>query len=118
MPAPCFAAPDQTARDLTLVSADDLPRFLEGQPKPVQAWLTGSGFEAGLGEVRLLPGADGAVGGAVAGLGTAKARARLRFGVAKALAGLPGGAWRLAGQIDRGGTARGGAGLAAAAVPL
>ena len=99
MPAPCFASPDQTARDLTLVSADDLPRFLEGQPKPVQAWLTGSGFEAGLGEVRLLQGADGAVSGAVAGLGTAKARARLRFGVVKALAGLPGGAWRLAGQI-------------------
>ena len=64
----------------------------------MQAWLTGSGFEAGLGEVRLLQGADGAVSGAVAGLGTAKARARLRFGVVKALAGLPGGAWRLAGR--------------------
>ena len=52
-----------------------------------------------MGEVRLLQGADGAVSGAVAGLGTAKARARLRFGVVKALAGLPGGAWRLVGDI-------------------
>ena len=99
MAAPRFAEPDQTARDLMVVSADALPDWLEGQPAAVTAWLRGSGFAAGLGELRLLPGPDGAVMGAVAGLGTAKARARLRFGLVKALAGLPGGAWRLVGDL-------------------
>ena len=101
MPAPRFADVTETARDVTVVSAEGLPGWLEGQPAAVQAWLKGTGFEAGLGEVRLLMGPDGAVSGAVAGFGTAKARGRLRFGFVKALAGLPGGAWRLAGDLTQ-----------------
>ena len=101
MTNPCFADPGLAARDLMVVSADTLPDWLATQPDRVQAWLKGSGFEAGLGEVRLLPGPDGAVSGAVAGLGTAKARARLRFGIVRAFAGLPGGAWRLVGELSQ-----------------
>ena len=101
MTNPCFADPGLAARDLMVVSADTLPDWLATQPARVQAWLKGSGFEAGLGEVRLLPGPDGAVSGAVAGLGTAKARARLRFGIVRAFAGLPGGAWRLVGELSQ-----------------
>ena len=97
MPEPRFADPRQIARELTVVSAESLPDWLAGQPAAIRAWLTGSDFAAGLGELRLLPGAEGAVAGAVAGLGTPKTRARQRFGLVKALAGLPGGAWRLAG---------------------
>ena len=106
MPAPCFADPSLAdlslaARDLTVVSAEELPDWLATQPAAVTAWLKGSGFEAGLGELRLLQGPDGAVNGAVAGLGTARARARMRFGLAKAFAGLPGGAWRLVGDLTQ-----------------
>ena len=101
MPAPCFADSSLAARDLTVVSAEELPDWLATQPAAVTAWLKGSGFEAGLGEVRLLQGPDGTVSGAVAGLGTARARARLRFGLARAFAGLPGGAWRLLGDLTQ-----------------
>ena len=101
MPEPRFADASAPARPVTLVSVDRLPDWLSGQDAAVQAWLKGSGFEAGLGDMRLLQGPDGAVAGAVAGLGTAKARARLRFGLVKALAGLPGGVWRLEGEISQ-----------------
>ena len=101
MNRPQFGDPAQPARDLFVVRAEALPAWLAGQTPVVRAWLTGSGFEAGLGEMRLLPGPDGAVFGAVAGLGTDKTRARMRFGVVKALAGLPGGAWRLVGDLTQ-----------------
>lgn len=64
-------------------------------------WLQATGFKGDLGELRLLPGPDGAVIGAVAGYGTAAARRRLRFGVAKAVAALPAGAWRIEGDLTR-----------------
>ncbi|MEI6098201.1 MAG: leucyl aminopeptidase family protein, partial [Alphaproteobacteria bacterium] len=70
-----------------------------GQPAAVQAWLKGSGFAAGLGEVRLLMAPDGSVSSAVVGLGTTAAQARSRFGLVKGLADLPGGAWRLLGDL-------------------
>jgi leucyl aminopeptidase len=99
MTQPKFADPAQPARDLTVIAADGLAAWLTGQPASVQAWLTGSGFEAGLGDVRLLIGPDGTVTGAVAGFGTVAARARMRFGLARAMAGLPGGAWRVVGDL-------------------
>jgi leucyl aminopeptidase len=99
MQTPLFADREATAREVTVVTTDELPKWMEAQPAAVQAWLRGSGFEAGLGEVRLLQGPDGAVTGAVAGFGTAKARGRLRFGLSRAVAALPGGAWRLVGDL-------------------
>lgn len=99
MTEPKFADAGAVARDLTIVSTEGLADWLGQQPASVQAWLNGSGFEAGLGDLRLIPGADGTVSGAVAGLGTAATRARGRFGLVKALAGLPGGAWRLVGDL-------------------
>jgi leucyl aminopeptidase len=101
MPEPRFADASAPARDLTVVTSEALPQWLEAQPAAVRAWLTATGFEAGLGELQLLPGPDGAVIGAVAGFGTAKARGRLRFGLVRALAGLPGGAWRLVGDLTQ-----------------
>lgn len=101
MPAPQFADPSAPTRDLTVVAADALPSWAEAQPEAVRHWLAATGFEAAFGELRLLPGPDGAVAGAVAGLGTAKARARLRFGLVKAIAALPGGAWRLRGDLTQ-----------------
>ena len=99
MTHPSFADTEAAARTLTVVRAEGLADWLAAQPGPVQAWLKGTGFEAGLGEVRLLAGPDGTVQGAVAGFGTAKARARMRFGLARAVVGLPAGNWRLAGDL-------------------
>ena len=97
---PRFADAGAPARVLTIVTAEGLADWLLAQAAEVRAWVVGSGFVAGLGEVRLLPGPQG-VAAAVAGLGTAAARGRLRFGLARALAGLPGGAWRLAGELTQ-----------------
>jgi leucyl aminopeptidase len=96
---PRFAEPGSTARRLHAVTPDDLPQFRDGLPKAQQAWLAGTGFAAGLGELCLLPDASGDIVAAVAGLGTASARRRLRFGLAKAVAGLPAGAWQLDGKL-------------------
>lgn len=95
-----FAKPSPAARPLHVLRPEELGAFLAGPGQPWATWLTATGFEAGLGELRLLPASDGGVAGAVAGYGTAQARRRLRFGLAKAVAGLPEGDWRLEGQLD------------------
>lgn len=96
---PVFADPAAPSRALHVVSAEGLTAFLATQPTAVQAWLAGSGFEAALGHLRLIPGDDG-VACAVAGLGKPATRARQRFGLAKAVAGLPAGNWHLAGDLS------------------
>lgn len=96
---PSFADTTATARPVTMISADDLAAFLKTLPQAQSAWLTASGFEAALGDLRLMPGATG-VDSAVVGLGTAKSRARLRFGAVKALAQLPAGDWSLQGEMS------------------
>lgn len=100
MPTPAFAAPDAPSRPLHVVTPDGLDAFLAGQPAATTAWLKATGFEAGPGDLRLIPGADGTVLAAVAGLGSAKARARGRFHLARAAAGLPDGAWHLEGDLS------------------
>ena len=95
-----FAEPSAAARPFHVLRPEEVEAYLAGPGQAWVAWLTATGFEAGLGEVRLLPGPDGSVAGAVAGYGTAQARRRLRFGLAKAIAGLPQGDWRLEGQLD------------------
>ncbi len=91
-----FADAAAPFRTLTLVAAEDWPAYRDASPDA--GWLTATGFEAALGDLRLVPGPDG-VASAIAGLGTAKSRARLRFGVAKAVAGLPAGNWATAGTL-------------------
>ena len=82
MPRPAFADADASSRPLHVVAPDGLADFLAGQPPATAAWLGATGFEAAPGELRLIPGVDGSVQAAVAGLGTAKARARGRFPLA------------------------------------
>jgi leucyl aminopeptidase len=96
---PRFAAPSSASRPLHVVASDTFAGWRGTLPAPWQAWLTGTGFEAALGDVRLLPGPDGAVAAAVVGYGTPKARARQRFGIAKAATTLPAGDWHLAGGL-------------------
>ena len=93
---PRFADPAAKSRPLYLVASEGWAASL---PEAHQAWLAASGFEAGLGDLRLLPGPEG-VAAAVLGLGNAKARARSRFGVVKGIGALPAGAWTLATPLD------------------
>ncbi len=97
---PAFADPAEPSLPLHVVRAADLAGFLDGVGARWRGWLTGSGFEAGLGEVRLLPDAESSVAGAVVGLGTDVARRRQRFGLSKAVALLPAGNWALQGSLD------------------
>ncbi len=98
---PAFAPQSATTMPLHVLRPEDLAAFLAGPGAEWANWLTATGFEAGLGELRLLPRADGNLAGAVAGYGSAQARRRLRFGLAKAIAGLPAGDWRLEGRLDQ-----------------
>ncbi len=98
---PSFAAPDADARALHLVPSDGLDAFAASLPVFHQRWLNDTGFKAALGDLRLLPDPiTGQASAAVVGFGTAAARARSRFGVAKALPNLPQGAWALAGTLN------------------
>ncbi|WP_128253220.1 leucyl aminopeptidase family protein [Falsirhodobacter deserti] len=94
-----ISAPDATSRPLHIVSAEALEGWLAQQTAPVSAWLRGSGFAAALGDLRLLPGIDGAPAAAVIGHGTAATRRRVRFGLAPA-ARLPEGDWHLEGAMS------------------
>jgi leucyl aminopeptidase len=96
-----FADPSPAARPLYVLRPEELAPFLAGPGAAWAGWLQATGFEAGLGETRLLPGLDGSVAGAVAGYGTVQARRRQRFGLAKAVASLPTGDWVLSGRLDR-----------------
>lgn len=94
-----FADPGAAARPFHVLRPEDIADFLSGAGARWAGWLRATGFEATLGELRLLPDADGSACGAVAGLGTDQARRRQRFGLAKAISGLPEGAWRLEGAL-------------------
>lgn len=98
-PSNVFALPSPETRPLHALRPEDLTEFLLGPGAPWAGWLRGTGFEAGLGETRALPGADGNVVAAVVGLGTAQARRRLRFGLAKSVPALPLGDWVLTGRM-------------------
>jgi len=95
---PRFADP-AAALPLHVVAPEDLPAWRESQPDPWRAWLLGTQFEAALGDARLLPGPDGHPAAAVLGLGTAGARRRQRFGLARAAQALQGRDWRMEGDL-------------------
>ncbi|MGP3696804.1 leucyl aminopeptidase family protein [Rhodobacter sp. NSM] len=97
--SPSFADPAADSLPVHVVASDALADWLARQPDEVRAWLSATGFEAGLGELRLLPAAGGGIAGAVIGSGTAKARARSRFGLSRGLSGLPEGDWHLKGDL-------------------
>ncbi|MEM8554083.1 MAG: leucyl aminopeptidase family protein [Pseudomonadota bacterium] len=85
---------------LYVVSAEEVDTWLEALPDRHRTWLTASGFAAAPGDLRLLPGEDGAVEAAVLGLGNADAQARSRFTVAQAAPKLPDGAWSIEASFD------------------
>lgn len=98
---PVFADAGAAALPLHVVTPEGVADLGARLGAAAAGWLAATGFKGELGELRLLPGLEGAVAGAVVGYGTASARRRMRFGVLKAVAGLPAGDWRIEGDLTR-----------------
>ncbi len=99
--SPRFAPATAAALPLYLLGPEALTDAKGPLSGAARAWLQATGFAAGLGETALLPDAQGGIAGAAVGLGTAGARRRTRFGLARALATLPAGSvWRLEDRPD------------------
>lgn len=67
-----------------------------GLSAPALAWAEAQGFNGGLGQLVTLPDADGRIAAVLLGYGTAEARTRARFPLAKAASALPKGVYQLA----------------------
>jgi len=76
------------SRPLWLVTEAQLPRWLNEQPAAVANWVRGHGFQAEKHRVLSYPSDDGAIGGAVAGMGPLRSLADLKL-------------WHAAGLADR-----------------
>jgi leucyl aminopeptidase len=76
------------SRPLWLLTESDLPRWLSEQPAPVANWVRNHAFQAERHRVLAYPGADGGIGGAVAGLGSLRSVGELKV-------------WHAAGLSDR-----------------
>ena len=101
MPFADFAPPGTPALPLHLVAKEGREGWAQALPDPARAWVAACGWQAGAGDLILLPDAQGGIAGAALGLGDAQARRRARFQVAAAAAKLPpGGVWRIEAALD------------------
>jgi leucyl aminopeptidase len=91
-----FAPSDAPALPLHVVDEENLHATLAALPAPCAAWAQVNGFAGKLGQALLVPGEDGKPAFALAGYGTAAARARGRFHLAAAAARLPANVYALA----------------------
>ncbi|MGC1428860.1 MAG: leucyl aminopeptidase family protein [Albidovulum sp.] len=95
-----FADPAGASRPVHLVEEGRATDFVAEYPAPGCRWLQSARFTGALGQYCLVPGENGAPAAAVFGLGSAVARRRGRFHVARLVADLPKGDWHLEGDID------------------
>jgi len=92
-----FAAADSPAIPLHVIEQNALDAWLADQPEHIATWVRAAGFTAGLGATLMVPDAKGGLGMALAGYGTAEARARGRFHLAAAAMQLPEGTYAFQG---------------------
>ena len=95
---PGFAADGATALPLHLVRRDTLAAWRGAQPAAVGTWLEAHAFDGAAGTMLPLPGADGGIAGALLGIGDPLDP----YSYAHGPAGLPGDAWRVAGELPDG----------------
>lgn len=84
-----FAPQNASSIPLTLLSPDALKDWREGQPKRVQDWVDAMGFKASFGATLVIPGEDGVIQAALAGMGAKSSRQRERFALGAARKSLP-----------------------------
>ncbi len=85
----CFAKEGTEVVPLILLEETDFNGWLVNQPTSIQNWCEVHDFKAELGQVLILPDLEGNMTLAVVGIGTAKAREKGRFALAKAASKLP-----------------------------
>lgn len=90
-----FAPLDAATRPIHLVAEGARPDLSPSHA----AWAKAQGFTGALGQLCVLPGADGAPEAALFGMGRPATRARGRFPLAIAAAALSEGDWHLAGDL-------------------
>jgi leucyl aminopeptidase len=95
-----FAAADIDSLPLHLIEEAELHEALARLPAAARKWAETQGFRATLGQCCVLPNAEGGLAGALFGLGSAAARARGRFHIAKAAETLPEAIWHLEGKLS------------------
>jgi leucyl aminopeptidase len=95
-----FADATATSRPLHVLRPDEMAGFIDNEGSLWAGWLAANSFKAAAGELCLLPGTDGGIAAAVAGIGTPEATRRQRFILAKVVNRLPAGAWRLSGNLS------------------
>ena len=97
---PAFADPAAPSLPLYLIEEGQADRWAEYLLPAARAWLATAGFTGALGQLVLLPAADGQLAGAAFGLGSDRTRGRGRFHLAQAAAQLPEGDWHLEGTLS------------------
>lgn len=96
-----FAPSTAPAIALHVVEQDALEKWALSQPQPVRTWINANGFTGALGQVLMIPGAEGVPDQALAGYGTAAGRARVRFPLAAAAQALPEGVYSIASGLPQ-----------------
>ncbi len=95
MTAPKFAAPGAPAIPLHLVTKAEVETWRGGLEDRERTWVDASGFDGSAGSAVTVPGSDGSVAAAAAGLGTAEDAVRRRFTLGAVRSRLPAGTYRL-----------------------
>jgi leucyl aminopeptidase len=92
-----LSADPADSRPLWVVTEEELPGWLAGQPPAVVGWVRAHGFQAERHRVLSLPSAESGIGGAVAGLGSLASVRDLTLWHAAGLSDrLPAQSWQLA----------------------
>ena len=90
-----FSGNDEDVVPVRIVDTKGLDVALDDLPGPQSAWVRATGFRARIGQVALVPGDDGAIAMALAGIGDESARARVQFPLGDLASKLPeGGTYR------------------------
>jgi leucyl aminopeptidase len=84
---------------LIVLEKDGLDDWLSQQSDAIKEWVKFNGFSAGLGDVVIVPGSDGAPLMALGGFDSAEKRARGRFHLSQLAVKLPEGSYRLAAPL-------------------
>lgn len=91
-----FATADTAATPVHVLQADQAPGFIAALPAPARVWAGHQGFTGALGQVLVLPDAQGGIAQVLVGYGTPQARARGRFHLGAVARQLPKGVYRIA----------------------